>query len=199
MLLADLGAETIKIEPSGVGEMTRGLADEPETSLNGMGPYFLTLNRNKKSVTINLKSEEGLALFYELVNVSDIVLNNFRVGVTERLKVDRAHLSEINPRIITCSVTGFGESGPHKERPAYDIVAQAMGGAMSITGPAEGLPTRAGMPITDLGGGMFGAIGILAALAARERSGRGQHIDISMLDAQISMLNYFGYNASTIR
>jgi crotonobetainyl-CoA:carnitine CoA-transferase CaiB-like acyl-CoA transferase len=191
MLLADLGAETIKVEPPGIGEMTRGLmADDPRFNVDGMGPYFLSLNRNKMSVTINLKSDQGLALFYDLVGVSDIVLNNFRVGVVERLKIDHQHLVEINPRIITCSISGFGETGPQANLPSYDMVAQAMSGTMSITGQPDGPPTRAGIPIADMYGSLMGVTGILAALVARNQTGQGQHVDISMLDAQISTLNY---------
>ena len=191
MMLADLGAETIKIEPPGRGEGTRRLlAGDPQNSLHGMGAYFLTLNRNKKSVTINLKSEAGLNLFYELVQTADIVLDNFSAGVTTRLKINHQHLSQINPRVITCTITGFGETGPDNQRPAFDMVAQATGGGMSITGQPDGPPTRAGIPFGDLGGGMMGVIGMLAALFAREQTGRGQHVDISMLDAQISLLNY---------
>ncbi len=191
MILADLGVETIKIEPPGRGEGTRRLlARDPKNSLHGMGAYFLTLNRNKKSVTLNLKEAEGLALFYELVKSADIVLNNFSAGVPERLKIDYDTLAAINPRIITCSVTGFGETGPDNRRTAFDMVAQAMGGGMSITGQSTSPPTRAGIPIGDLGGGLFGAIGILSALVAREQTGRGQHVDVAMLDAQISLLNY---------
>lgn len=191
LLLADSGVETIKIEPPGQGEITRRLlADNPNHSLDGMGAYFLALNRNKKSLTLNLKQDEGLALFYELVKKSDIVLNNFSVGVPEKLKIDYTHLSQINPRIITCSVTGFGETGPEKHRVAYDIVAQAMGGGMSVTGHPDSPPVRAGLPFGDLAGGMMGVIGILAAVIARETTGCGQHIDISMLDTQISLLTY---------
>ena len=191
MMLADLGAETIKIEPPGQGEGTRRLlADDPDNSLHGMGAYFLTLNRNKKSVTLNLKSEAGLALFYELVQTADIVLDNFSAGVTERLQISHAYLAAVNPRIITCTITGFGETGPDNRRPAFDMVAQAMGGGMSITGQPGGPPTRAGIPIGDLGGGLTGVVGILAALVARQQTGRGQHVDISMLDAQVSLLNY---------
>ncbi len=190
MILADLGAETIKVEPLG-GEGTRKLlASDPNNSLDGMGAYYLTLNRNKKSVVIDLKSEQGLKLFYQLVEKSDIVISNFGAGVPERLKIDFASLSEINPRIITCTVSGFGSDGPGSKRPAFDQVAQAMGGGMSITGPDQAHPVRAGIPIGDLGGGMFGVMGVLAALYERERSGVGQHVDISMLDCQISMLNY---------
>ena len=191
MLLADLGAETIKVEPPGKGEGTRGLlAGDPANSFKGMGAYFLTLNRNKRSVCLDLKSPRGLELFYRLVERADVVFDNFSFGVTRRLKIDHDALAAVNPRIITCSVTGFGETGPDPQRPAFDQVIQGMGGGMSITGYPDGGPLRAGIPIGDLGGGLFGAIGVLAALAARERTGRGQHVDISMLDCQISLLNY---------
>ena len=190
-LLADLGAETIKIEPPGRGEATRGLmAEEPGFDVDGMGPYFLSLNRNKKSVTLDLKSEAGLGIFYDLVRVSDVVLNNYRVGVMERLKIDYAHLSAVNPRIVTCSITGFGETGPARELPAYDMVVQAMSGVMSVTGDPDGLPARAGIPISDVSSSMLAAFGILAALHERTRTGLGRHVDISMLDAQLSAMNY---------
>ncbi|UVW33766.1 CoA transferase [SAR92 clade bacterium H455] len=190
MILADLGAETIKVEPL-AGEGTRKLlATDPNNSLDGMGAYYITLNRNKKSVAVDLKTEEGLALFKELVCNVDIVISNFGAGVPERLGIDYASLSAVNPRIITCTVSGFGSDGPGSKRPAFDQVAQAMGGGMSITGPDPETMVRAGIPIGDLGGGMFGVMGILAALYERERSGLGQHVDISMLDCQVSMLNY---------
>jgi crotonobetainyl-CoA:carnitine CoA-transferase CaiB-like acyl-CoA transferase len=191
MMLADLGAETIKVEPPGKGEGTRRLLEkDPKHSLHGFGAYFLTLNRNKKSITLDLKAPAGLALFHRLVRVSDVVIANFSAGVMARLGVDYEHLAPINPRIITCSITGFGETGPARDRPAFDMVAQAMGGGMSITGQPDGPPTRSGIPIGDLGGGLMGVIGILAALQARHVTGRGQHVDIAMLDAQISLLNY---------
>lgn len=191
MLLADLGARAIKVEPTIHGEGTRKLlANSPEYSRQGMGAYFLTLNRGKESICIDLKSEPGLAVFYDLVRMADVVFDNFGVGVTRRLKIDHASLAAINPRIITCSVTGFGETGPEPERPAFDQVVQGMGGGMSITGLEDGPPIRAGIPIGDLGGGAFGAIGVLSALYERNQSGRGRHVDISMLDVQISLLNY---------
>lgn len=191
MLLADLGAQTIKVEPPGTGEGTRRLQEhDPNFSRDGMGAYFLTLNRNKKSVCIDLKSEEGRQVFLDLVRHADVVFDNFSVGVTQRLGIDYESLSAVNPRIITCSVTGFGSRGPDCNRPAFDQVIQAMGGGMSITGTPESGPVRSGIPIGDLGGGLFGAIGVLAALAERERTGLGQAVDISMLDAQISLLNY---------
>ncbi len=190
MILADLGAETIKVEPL-QGEGTRKLlANDPDNSLDGMGAYYITLNRNKKSVAINLKSESGLDVFYDLVREADVVISNFGVGVPERLKIDYQHLQQVNPAIITCTVTGFGSDGPNPSRPAFDQVAQAYGGGMSITGTDPNHPVRSGIPIGDLGGGMFAVMGILAALLERQQSGTGQHIDISMLDCQVSMLNY---------
>ena len=190
MILADLGAETIKIEPLH-GEGTRKLlANDPKNSLDGMGAYYITLNRNKQSVAIDLKSEKGLAVFYDLVRESDVVISNFGAGVPERLKIDYPALKEINSRIITCTVTGFGSDGPGSRRPAFDQVAQAMGGGMSITGTDPGHPVRSGIPIGDLGGGMFAVMGILTALMERTQSGEGQHVDISMVDCQVSMLNY---------
>ena len=191
MLLADLGARTIKIEPVKTGEGTRKLlAKDPDHSIEGMGAYFLTLARNKQSVAVDLKTEEGRALVYDLVRKADIVVDNYSRGVTGRLGIDHETLSAINPRIITCSVPGFGETGPNPDRPAFDLVAQGIGGGMSLTGEAGGTPLRAGIPIGDLGGGLFAAIGILAALNQRNLTGQGQHIDISMLDCQLSMLNY---------
>lgn len=191
MLLTDMGARTIKVEPPGTGEGTRQLLrKDPQYSRHGMGAYFLTLNRGKESICIDLKTEAGLKVFHDLVRVADIVFDNFSVGVTQRLGIDHDTLSAINPRIITCSVTGFGQTGPSNQRPAFDQVVQAMGGGMSITGMPGQPPVRAGIPIGDLGGGLFGALGVLAALQARHTSGVGSHVDISMLDAQISLLNY---------
>lgn len=191
MLLADLGARTIKVEPPGQGEGTRRLLEnDPDYSIGGMGAYYLTLNRNKRSVCIDLKSEAGRAVFFDLVRQADVVFDNFSVGVPKRLGIDHDALAAVNPRIVTCSVTGFGETGPDIARPAFDQVVQAMGGGMSITGDPESGPMRSGIPIGDLGGGIFGALGVLAALTERERTGRGQHVDVSMLDVQISMLNY---------
>ncbi len=191
MLLADLGARTIKVEPPGAGEGTRQLlAGDPAFSRDGMGAYFLTLNRGKESVAIDLKCAEGRAVFYDLVREADVVIDNFSVGVTKRLGIDHATLSAINPRIVTCSISGFGETGPHTDMPAFDQVVQGMGGGMSITGFPDSPPVRSGIPIGDLGGGAFGAMGVMAALVARASTGVGQHVDISMLDVQVSLLNY---------
>jgi crotonobetainyl-CoA:carnitine CoA-transferase CaiB-like acyl-CoA transferase len=191
MILADLGARTIKVEPPGHGEGTRALlSSSPDFARDGMGAYFLTLNRGKESVALDLKSEAGREVFYDLVRHADVVIDNFSVGVTKRLGIDHDTLAAINPRIVTCSVSGFGETGPDPLRPAFDQVVQAMGGGMSITGSADQAPVRSGIPHGDLGGGIFGAIGILAALTARETTGVGRHVDVSMLDVQVSMLNY---------
>ena len=191
MIISDLGADTVKVEPPKTGEGTRRLLEkDPNNSIDGMGAYFFTLNRNKRSVTLDLKSEEGLSQFYELVKVADVVMNNFSAGVTKKLKIDYETLSKVNPRIITCTVTGFGETGPACKRPAFDQIAQALGGGMSITGNNPEDVIRAGIPIGDLGGGMFAVMGILAAINARHTTGRGQHVDISMLDCQLSMMNY---------
>lgn len=190
MILADMGAELIKVEPL-AGEGTRKLlATDPNNSIDGMGAYFITLNRNKKSVTIDLKSEAGLKVFYDLVSESDVVLNNYGADVPEKLKIDFDSLKAVNPKIVTCGITGYGRGGPGYKRPAYDQVAQAIGGGMSITGLDAENPIRAGIPIGDLGGGMFGVMGLLAALLEAEKSGQGQHVDVSMQDVQISLLNY---------
>jgi len=191
MILADLGCEVIKIEPLVKGEATRRLLEnDPHYSFNGMGAYFYTLNRNKKSLALDLKNLEGLKIFYGLVRKADVVISNFSAGVTTKLKIDFKELQKINPKIITCAVSGFGESGPNYQRPAFDQIAQALGGGMSITGLSASEPMRAGIPIGDLGGGMFAVMGIQAAIISRAVSGVGQHVDISMLDCQISMLNY---------
>ena len=191
MILADLGCEVIKIEPPKKGEGTRRLLEnDPDYSHNGMGAYFYTLNRNKKSVAIDLKNQLGIDIFYELVKKADVVISNFSAGVTKKLKIDFDTLKKFNSKIITCTVSGFGETGPNFQRPAFDQIAQALGGGMSITGLSAEDPMRAGIPIGDLGGGMFAVMGIQAAIIARSESGLGQHVDISMLDCQISMLNY---------
>jgi CoA:oxalate CoA-transferase len=187
MMLADLGAEVIKIENPNTGEAGRGL---PPHYFEGESAYFISLNRNKKSVTLDLKSETGLNIFYDLVKTADVVVNNFRPGVLKRLKIDYATLDKINPRIICCSITGYGETGPTSDRPAFDLIVQARGGIMSFTGETNRKPVKMGAPMADLSGGVFASNGILAALYHREITGRGQNIDISMLDCQISLMTY---------
>ena len=190
MIMTDLGADTLKVEPLG-GEGTRALlARNAKFSRNGMGAYFITLNRGKKSICIDLKHPEGRAVFYDLVRNADVVIDNFSAGVTTKLGIDYPALSAVNNRIITCSITGFGKDGPNFQRPAFDQVVQGISGGMSITGESGERPMRSGIPIGDLGGGMFAVMGVLAALQARSAHGHGQHVDISMLDCQVSMLNY---------
>lgn len=190
MMLADLGAEVIKIEPPGAGEGTRRLLEkDPKHSIDGMGAYFLTLGRNKKSLALDLKAPAAKKVLHDLVRCSDVVVYNFRAGIGEKLGLHFNQLKEVNPRIISCSVTGFGETGPNRDCTSFDMVAQATGGGMTLTGDGQN-PLRSGIPIGDLGGGLMATIGILSALQARVRTGCGQHVDISMQDAQVSLLNY---------
>ncbi len=179
--LADWGAEVIKIE-----------APEGDAGLGGArhGPDFWNLHRNKRSLTLDLKSPEGRDIFYKLVAQSDVVVENYRPDVKDRLKIDHATLDAINPRIVYASISGFGQDGPYRDRPGFDQIAQGMGGLMSITGlPGQG-PVRVGIPVADLTAGIFAAQGILIALLDREVSGKGQWIQSSLLGAQIAMLDF---------
>jgi crotonobetainyl-CoA:carnitine CoA-transferase CaiB-like acyl-CoA transferase len=187
LILGDLGAEVIKIERPGVGEGARGV---PPHYFEGESAYFIAMNRNKKSMVLDLKSAKGKEIFYGLAKSSDVVVDNFRPGVVKKLGVDYDTLKKINPRIICCSISGYGETGPLKDRPAFDLIIQARGGVMSYTGEPGRMPVRMGAPMGDLAGGLFAANGIMAALYQRERTGRGQRIDISLLDCQISLLTY---------
>ena len=185
-ILGDMGAEIIKIETE-KGDDSRTV---PPYFHNGTSAYYLTLNRNKKNILLDLKSEKDYAAFLKLLEKADVVFDNYRPGVTKKLRVDYETLSKVNPRIICCSISGFGQYGPYKDRPAYDMVVQALGGVMSLTGEVDGRPVRAGIPIGDVCAGIYAVNGILAAVYERERSGMGQFIDISMLDVQVSMLTY---------
>jgi crotonobetainyl-CoA:carnitine CoA-transferase CaiB-like acyl-CoA transferase len=187
-VLSDLGAEVIKIETP-EGDLGRIPSVAPYKGLSGL---FLTFNRNKKSVVINLKNADGRRLFYDLVKVSDAVLDNFRPGVLERLKIDYPTLSEINPRIIQCSVTGFGGEGEYADYPALDLNIQAISGHMAITGEPGRPPVRVGIPLADISGGIYSAKGILAALYDRERTGKGRYIEISMFDNMLHLMTYIG-------
>lgn len=187
-MLSDLGAEVIKVEAP-EGDLGRTPSVAPYKGLSGL---FLTFNRNKQSVVINLKSAAGRSLFYDLVKVSDVVIDNFRPGVLERLEIDYPALSRINPRIIQCSVTGFGIGGEYQDYPALDIIIQAISGHMAITGEQGRPPVRVGIPLADLSGGIFSCEGILAALFDRERTGRGCRIEISMFDTMLHLLSYIG-------
>ena len=189
MILADLGAEVVKIEQPKTGDITRNLLkDDPKYSLDGIGAYHLTLGRNKKSVELDLKSEKGLKLFKELVSVADVVIDNFSQGVTKRLGIDHQTLKKVNSKIITCSISGFGDT--EVNRPAYDNLIQGYAGAMSITGMDKENPVKSGIPIADLGAGLYAVIGILSAIQSRKKNDSGEHVDISMLDTQVSLLTY---------
>jgi len=186
LLLADMGAEMIKIEDH-FGDYTRlGVM----TSIGKMGAYFLALNRNKKSVVLDLKNPKGREIFYELVKVSDVVVDNMRPQALKKLKCDYDDLKKVNPRIISCSLSGFGHTGPYRDRTAFDLTIQAISGGMSVTGEVGGAPARAGIPIGDVAGGMAAALSIVSALHYRESTGKGQKLDISLLDAQISLASY---------
>lgn len=186
MILGDLGAEIIKVEPP-QGDSSR---KTPPYFHKGDSAYYLSLNKNKKSIVINLKDERGLTLFYDLVKKSDVVFSNFRPGVLEKLRINHDVLKQHNEKIISCSISGFGHDSPYRERPALDLVVQAMGGTMSFTGEPGRPPVRMGLPMGDLGAGLFAVIGILSALNARNEFGIGQNIDISMQDCQIAMMTY---------
>jgi CoA:oxalate CoA-transferase len=187
MILGDLGAEVVKIELPGKGDGSREM---PPHFIHGQSGYFLSMNRSKKSMTLDLKSDAGLQTFYDLVRHADVVYDNFRPGILERLRIDYDTLRAINPRIISCSVSGYGQTGPLKDRPAFDLVVQALGGIMSYTGPKGGEPVRMGAPMGDMAGGIFAAHGVLAALYQREQTGKGSRVDVALLDSQIALLIY---------
>lgn len=184
MILADLGAEIIKIEQPVTGDDSRAFGPYKE----GESAYFMSLNRNKQSLTLNLKTPEGKHILKEFVKQVDVLVENFRPGTMEKLGLGYEVLREINPALIYAASTGYGQTGPYSQRPAYDAVVQAMGGIMSITGQPESGPTRVGSSIGDITAGLFCAIGILAALHERETSGLGQMVDVAMLDCQVAIL-----------
>lgn len=184
MLLADMGADVVKIEPPGRGEMTRQMGFAAPKGDDSAA--FLAINRNKRSVTIDLKNPEGQKLFKDLARGADVIVENFRPGVTERLGVDFATIHSINPRLVYGSISGFGQTGPHSARPGFDLIAQGMAGVMSVTGQPGGEPVKSGVPISDLAAGMYCAMGILNALLARERTGEGQYVETSLFEAALS-------------
>ena len=185
-ILADLGAEVIKVEPHG-GDSSRHI---PPYFVDRDSAYYLSVNRNKQSVAVDMKHADGKALVRELALKSDVLIENFRPGVAAKLGLDPVALSEAHPGLVWCSISGFGQDGPYRELPAYDMIVQALSGGMSLTGESGGLPVRSGIPLGDLAAGMFAVISIQAALLERTHTGRGKQIDISMLDCQVSMLTY---------
>ena len=184
MVLCDLGADVIKIERPPYGDVAR--TNGPYQ--NGWSGYFFSINRGKRSAVIDLRTEQGRELFLDLATQVDVVMENFTPGTIDRLGIGYEALAERNPRLILASTSGFGQTGPYRDRPALDIIVQGMGGVLSITGEPDGPPIRPGASYGDIAAGLFTAIGILSALHERERSGRGQAIDISMLDCQVSVL-----------
>jgi crotonobetainyl-CoA:carnitine CoA-transferase CaiB-like acyl-CoA transferase len=186
LALADLGAEVLKIEPPGSGDDTRTFPP----FRNNVSHYFLSINRGKKSIVIDLKTDAGVALARDLAAKCDVLIENYRPGVMDRLGLGYAALSAINPRLIYCAISGFGMTGPLRDRPSFDIVLQALSGAMSVNGEAGGSPTKLGIPLGDLVGGINGPISILAALHERSVTGRGRLLDVSLLDGMMGMLGY---------
>jgi CoA:oxalate CoA-transferase len=184
MLLADLGADVIKVEMPGTGDDSRHFGP----FVNNESAYFMAINRNKRSMTLNLKNERGKEIFLSLVKKSDVLVENFRPGTMEKLGLGYDKLIGLNPRLIYAAASGYGHTGPYSQRAAYDAVVQAMGGIMSITGEKDGKPMRVGTSIGDIAAGLFTTIGILAALINRNFSGRGQMVDVAMLDCQVAIL-----------
>jgi len=191
MILGDMGAEVIKIEPPDEGDPLRAQG----VIKDGLSWYYASFNRNKKSVTLNLYSDEGKEILTSLIRQSDVVVDNFRPGVMEKMGFPYTRLKELKPDIIYCGITGFGTTGPYKDRPAFDFTIQAMSGLMSLNGKEGEEPIRVGPPISDLIGGLYGALGIVAALFNRAQTGQGQEVQTSLMDGLISFFGYMSANA----
>jgi crotonobetainyl-CoA:carnitine CoA-transferase CaiB-like acyl-CoA transferase len=187
MMLADMGADVVKVERPESGDDTRGFGPP---FVNGESTYFMSINRNKRSLTLNLKHETGLSVVRRMLEKADVLVENFRPGLMESFGLDYEAASEINPRIIYCSVSGYGGSGPDAMLPGYDLIIQGEGGVASLTGDADGPPFKVGTSQADIVAGMMACQGILLALIARERTGRGQKVDVGMLDCQVALLTY---------
>ena len=191
-ILADLGAEVIKVERPGNGDDTRGwgppYARDEAGEATAESAYFLSTNRGKRSVTIDITQAAGQDLVRRLAARADVVLENFKVGGLAKYGLDYASLKAVNPALVYCSITGFGQDGPYKDRAGYDFMIQGMGGLMSLTGQPDGEPTKVGVALADVMTGLYATIAVLAALASRERSGQGQHIDMALLDVQVAVL-----------
>src|ERR1044071_427570 len=184
MVLGDLGADVIKVEAP-QGDETRGWGPP---FAEGESAYYLCVNRNKRSLVVNFKTHEGRTIIQELIKQSDVLVENFRPGTLAHFALDYDSVSVLNPKLIYCSITGFGQTGPVRNKPGYDFMIQAMGGLMSITGEPEGEPMKVGVAVADLFAGQNAAIAILAALQTRTLTGKGQHLDISLFDSQVAML-----------
>ncbi len=187
MMLADMGAKVIKIEIPGKGDDTR---EWGPPFINGESAYFLSINRNKKSLTLDLSTTEGKEILTGLIVKNDVVVENFRRGVMAKLGFGYDDIKKINPRAVVCSISGFGQTGPYSNRPGYDVMIQAEGGIMSLTGEPNSLPTKVGVSQADITAGLLAVNGILLALIARDKTGKGQQVDVSMLDGQVGLLTY---------
>jgi crotonobetainyl-CoA:carnitine CoA-transferase CaiB-like acyl-CoA transferase len=187
MLLADYGAEVIKVELPGTGDDTRGWGPP---FIQGESAYFLSINRNKKSLTLDMKNPKSKDILERMIKQSDVLVENFRPGAADRLGLGYEQVKKLNPKIIYCSISGFGQDGPYRELPGFDQTLQGMGGMMSITGEPDGPPMKVGVAIADISGGMFAGFGIMLALFHREKTGKGQWVDTSLLDSQIAWLTY---------
>jgi crotonobetainyl-CoA:carnitine CoA-transferase CaiB-like acyl-CoA transferase len=192
MMLGDLGADVIKIERPGQGDDTRTWG--PPYTKSGQSAYFLSTNRNKRGMTLNLKSEKGLTILKELIRQGDVLIENFRAGTMAGWGLDEDTLQQLRPGLIYATITGFGYDGPYRDKVGYDFMIQAMGGVMSVTGPPDREPIRAGIAIADIATGMFASSAILAALFQRERTGEGQRIDMALLDSQLALMTYVASN-----
>jgi len=190
MLLADMGAEVIKVETPGQGDPLRGQG----VIRDGLSWYFAAFNRNKKSLGLNLRTEDGRAALARLIESSNVLVENYRPGVLAAMGFDEARLRVLNPGLVVCSLSGFGDSGPYRDRPSFDFIAQAMSGFMSITGAADGPPLRAGPPIADLVAGLYGVIGVCAALVRKGRTGQGERVGASLNNGMISLLAFLAAN-----
>lgn len=198
MMLGDLGADVIKVERPRIGDETRGwgppFVGEPYGPYPGESAYFIAANRNKRSVTVNIQTPEGQEIIRRLAGISDVLVENYRTGDLDRLGLGYSQLHKLYPRLIYCSISGYGRTGPYAERPGYDAILQAEGGMMSITGPVDGPPSRVGIPIIDITSGMFAATSILAALRVRDLTGEGQLLDISLFDSHLALLTNVASN-----
>jgi crotonobetainyl-CoA:carnitine CoA-transferase CaiB-like acyl-CoA transferase len=198
MMLGDLGADVIKVERPLYGDECRGwgppFVGEPQDPYPGESCYFIAVNRNKRSITVNLKSDGGQDIIRRLAASSDVLVENFRTGVLDKMGLGYKDLHALNPRLIYCSVSGYGRTGPYADRPGYDAILQAEGGMMGITGPIEGPPSRVGIPIIDITAGMFATTAILAALRHRDLTGEGQLVDVSLLDTHVALLTNVASN-----
>jgi len=187
MLLADMGAQVVKVEPPPLGDDSRQWGPP---FIGGISTYFLSINRNKKSLGLNLKMDDGRRVLWKLIERADVLIENFRPGVLDKLGFGYNAVAKVNPRTVYCSISGFGHTGPYRDRPGYDVIAQGESGMMDLTGYPDGPPAKLGASLADIVAGLYACNGILLALLARHKTGTGQHVDVSLLDGMVSTLTY---------